>query len=189
MEFDNSFVVPLPPKDAWKVLLDIPRVAPCMPGAELTQVVDERTYMGKVSVRLGPVALTFAGTVKFEEIDELAFKARAKAQGTDAKAAVEFRLEPIPEGSRVLVHTDLALSGSVAQYGRGAGMIKDLASHLIGQFSDCLRMQLSENRPAAIGTMNAAAPPPSAAKPISGFSLMIRILWQAFARLFTANHR
>src|ERR1700730_3821210 len=69
MEFDNSFEVPLPPAEAWKVLLDIERVAPCMPGAELTEVVGKDTYKGKIGVRLGPVALTFAGIVKFEEID------------------------------------------------------------------------------------------------------------------------
>ena len=63
MEFDNSFEVPLPPPEAWKVLLDIKRVAPCMPGAELTEVVDENTYKGKINVRLGPVALTFARVV------------------------------------------------------------------------------------------------------------------------------
>src|SRR6516162_3365246 len=72
MEFDNSFEVPLPPDEAWKVLLDIERIAPCMPGAELTEVVDQNTYKGKIGVRLGPVALTFAGIVKFEQIDDAA---------------------------------------------------------------------------------------------------------------------
>ena len=59
MEFDNSFEVPLPPDQAWPVLMDIRRIAPCMPGAELTEVVDDKTYKGKIGVRLGPVALTF----------------------------------------------------------------------------------------------------------------------------------
>ena len=67
MEFDNSFEVPLPPAEAWPLLMDIKRIAPCMPGAELTEVVDDKTYNGKIGVRLGPVALTFAGTVAFEE--------------------------------------------------------------------------------------------------------------------------
>ena len=200
MEFDNSFTVPLPPRDAWKVLLDIPRVAPCMPGAELTEVIDERTYKGRVSVRLGPVALTFAGTVTFEEVDESGLRARARGQGTDAKgrggasATVEFKLEPVAEGSRVLVHTDLALSGAVAQYGRGAGMIKDTAQHLIGQFADCLRTKLAESGAAMATAGDGAAhssapaqPSPAAAKPISGFSLMARILWQAVVRLFSRS--
>ena len=84
MEFDNSFEVPLPPAQAWPVLMDIRRIAPCMPGAELTEVVDDKTYKGKIGVRLGPVALTFAGTVMFQEIDNANHSARVKAQGTDA---------------------------------------------------------------------------------------------------------
>ena len=63
MEFDNSFEVPLPPAEAWAVLMDIRRIAPCMPGAELTDVVDDKTYKGKIAVRLGPVSLAFAGMV------------------------------------------------------------------------------------------------------------------------------
>ena len=130
MEFDNSFEVPLPPDEAWKVLLDIERIAPCMPGAELTEVVDQNTYKGKIGVRLGPVALTFAGIVKFEKIDGATRTARVAAQGTDAKgrgganAASLFRLEPAAGGSKVLVHTNLTLSGAVAQYGRGVGIIQ-----------------------------------------------------------------
>ena len=84
MEFDNSFEVPLPIDAAWKILMDIRRIAPCMPGAELTDVVDDRTYKGKIGVRLGPVALTFAGTVKFEEVDDANRTARVAAQGTTA---------------------------------------------------------------------------------------------------------
>ena len=85
MEFDNSFEVPLPPAQAWKLLLDVERIAPCMPGAELTEVVSKNTFKGKIGVRLGPVALTFAGVVKLEDIDDSAYTARVAAQGTDAK--------------------------------------------------------------------------------------------------------
>src|ERR1043166_5215811 len=85
MEFDNAFEVPLPPADAWPVLMNIPGIAPCMPGAQLTEVVDDKRYKGNIAVRLGPVALTFAGLVTFEEIDNTNHTARVKAQGTDAK--------------------------------------------------------------------------------------------------------
>ncbi|MEK9646693.1 MAG: SRPBCC family protein, partial [Alphaproteobacteria bacterium] len=148
MEFDNSFDVPLPPDQAWKTLMDIERIAPCMPGAELTEKVDDRTFKGKVSVRLGPVALTFQGTATFEEIDDVGHNATVKAQGADAKgrgganANVGFQLEPSDTGSTVLIHTDLQLSGSVAQYGRGAGMIQDLSSQIIGQFAKNLAAQI-----------------------------------------------
>ena len=82
MEFDNSFDVPLSPAQAWAVLMDIRRIAPCMPGAALTEVVDAQNFRGKIAVRLGPVALAFAGRVQFEDIDEANHSARVKAQGT-----------------------------------------------------------------------------------------------------------
>src|SRR5712672_1722722 len=149
MEFDNSFEVPLPPAVAWPVLMDIERIAPCMPGAQLTEVIDKHTYKGNISVRPGPLALTFAGLVKFEEIDNVNHTARVKAQGTDAKgrgsaqAAATFRLEPSDTGSKVLVHTDLTLSGAVAQYGRGVGMVQATATALMNQFANNLKKQLA----------------------------------------------
>lgn len=217
MEFDNSFEVPLPPAEAWNVLMDIRRIAPCMPGAELTEVIDAKTYKGRIAVRLGPVALAFAGTVMFEDIDDAGQKARIKAQGTDAKgrgganATASFRLEPAGEGSRVLVHTDLALSGSVAQYGRGVGMIQATAAQIMRQFADNLKAQLASDSPLVpaqaeppedirlaapdarvrgnerlqAATPPAVAPaPPPAAKPISGLSLMAKVMWEALVSLF-----
>src|SRR5215471_4564013 len=112
MEFDNSFEVPLPPAEAWKVLLDIERIAPCMPGAELTEVVDQNTYKGKIGVRLGPVALTFAGIVKFEQIDGATRPAAVAGQATSpeggggANQASLSGPEPVGGGSKVLVHTN-----------------------------------------------------------------------------------
>jgi uncharacterized protein len=212
VEFDNSFEVPLPPAEAWPVLMDIRRIAPCMPGAELTEVIDEKTYKGKISVRLGPVALAFAGLVKFEQLDNVNHRARVSAQGSDAKgrgganATAAFHLEPSAAGSKVLVHTDLSLSGAVAQYGRGVGMIQATASQIMGQFAKNLSAMVAQRSDAAAAAgpavpdpspvASAAAPatvapptvaPPSAAKPISGFSLMAKVLWNAIARLFTGR--
>jgi carbon monoxide dehydrogenase subunit G len=195
MEFEKSFDVPLPPDQAWAVLMDIQRIAPCMPGAELTEVVDPQTYKGKVSVRLGPVALAFGGVVKFENVDAAGHTAKVKAQGTDSKgrgganAVVDFRIEPALGGSKVLVHTNLQLSGAVAQYGRGVGVIEATASQLIGQFANNLKAQISATTPAASATPGAApassaAPPPQPAAPISGFSLMANVLWTMLKRLF-----
>jgi carbon monoxide dehydrogenase subunit G len=195
VEFDNSFEVPLPPAEAWPVLMDIRRIAPCMPGAELTEIVDERTYKGKIAVRLGPVALAFAGTVAFEEIDDANRRARVKATGSDAKgrgganAAATFRLEPAGTGSKVLVHTDLALSGAVAQYGRGVGVVQATAAQIMTQFANNLKAQLGQSQaPATAITLVPGRPmpavPPPPAKPISGFSLMARVLWDRIARMF-----
>lgn len=213
MEFDNSFDVPLPPARAWAVLMDIPRIAPCMPGAELSEVIDAQNYKGKIAVRLGPVALAFAGRVQIDAIDDANRSARVKAQGSDAKgrgaanATATFHIEPAGDGSRVLIHTDLMLSGAVAQYGRGVGMIQATAAQIIGQFAGNLRTRLASEGPAAeppaptptpSATAFAAAPrqpqqsaPPAvppmppAARPISGLSLLARVIWQQIVALFT----
>lgn len=215
MEFDNAFEVPLPVDEAWKVLMDIRRIAPCMPGAELTEVIDDRTYKGKIGVRLGPVALSFAGTVKFQDIDDAGRSARVAAQGSDAKgrgaanAVAAFRLEPVEGGSRVLVHTNLTLSGAVAQYGRGVGIIQLTAAQIVTQFATNLKAQLAnsgavadraagpagggapvpapdghEPAPATVELTPEPAPPLApAAKPISGLALAAAVLWQAIRRL------
>jgi carbon monoxide dehydrogenase subunit G len=199
MEFDNSFEVPLPPAQAWPVLMDIKRIAPCMPGAELNEIVDPTTYKGKISVRLGPVSLAFAGLVRFEEIDDKNHTARVKAQGTDAKgrgganATASFRLEPTASGCKVIVHTDLTLSGLVAQYGRGVGVVQATAGKLMQQFADALKVELARREPDAAPAETVApgvAPEPQAAvaaKPISGFSLLFQVLWESIKRLFAGR--
>ncbi len=212
MEFDNAFEVPLPPAEAWPLLMDVRGIAPCMPGAQLTEVIDDKNYKGNISVRLGPVALTFAGVVTFEEIDNVNHTARVRAQGTDAKgrgsaqAKSTFKLEASGTGSKVLVHTDLTLSGAVAQYGRGVGMIQATASAIMNQFAKALKAEVGQRKttvPAAPSTSGAtptAAPPapqsatpeptqplPPAAKPISGFSLMAGVIWNSIKRMFGAK--
>ncbi len=192
MEFDNSFEVPLPPAEAWQLLLDIERIAPCMPGAELTEVLGDNSYSGKISVRLGPVALIFAGVVKFDEIDDVKHTARVSAQGVDAKgrggatASSVFQLGPANTGSKVLVHSNITLSGAVAQYGRGVGIIQATAMQILNQFATCLKDKLAqEGLPAAAASaLSTEAPTPivspstrPVAKPISGVTLMAQVFW------------
>jgi hypothetical protein len=159
-------------------------------------------------VRLGPVALSFAGTVAFEELDNVNHRARVKAQGNDAKgrgganATSEFRLEAAGSGSKVLVHTNLTLSGAVAQYGRGVGIIQATATQLMNQFAKCLKDKLGQQQVAAPplapddAPMKASQQPASRApqpaqaaglapaKPISGFALMAKVITSWFAGLF-----
>ena len=196
MQFTNQFEVALPPKEAWPLLLDVRRMVPCMPGAELVQIIDDKNFKGKVSVRLGPVALTFVCLATFESVDAAQHSARIKAQGADAKgrgnanAVIDFKLEPAGSGAKATVVTDLALSGVVAQYGRGAGMIQSVANQIVAQFAKNLGAEIEqikqvrraaapqhphEQASQAPGAPAAARP---AAKPISGFSLMFSILWQ-----------
>jgi uncharacterized protein len=212
MDIHNNFEVPLPPDKAWAVLLDIPRIAPCMPGAKLISVDGNDSYTGEVQVRLGPVLLSFRGQAKFTSIDAGNHRATVHAEGRDQKgrggasADVAFKLVGIPSGTRVEIDTSLSLSGSVAQYGRGAAMISDLANLLIGQFAANLRRELAaseqaEAAPATAATApaeDAAAPagqvPPAGngapaapareAAPIQGFRLGLRLLWRQLLRLF-----
>jgi carbon monoxide dehydrogenase subunit G len=189
MEFDNAFDVPLPPAQAWSLLMDIPRIAPCMPGAELTEIVDPQNFKGKISVRLGPVSLVFAGRVELYDVDTNNRSARVRAQGSDAKgrgaanATAMFRIEPDGAGSRVLIHTDLMLSGAVAQYGRGVGMIQATAAQIIGQFAGNLRAQLAQ-QPTPAAPLEEKQSVPVASKPISGLSLFARVIWSRIIALF-----
>ncbi len=177
MDITNEFVVPLDPSATWKILLDIRRILPCVPGAELLDVLDDKTYKGKVSVKLGPVALAFVGTAKFEELNEAAKSATVSAKGSDAKgrgganSIVQFRLEPVEDGTKVIVETNLNLSGSVAQYGRATGVIQGVASQLTAQFAQNLKAMLAhqddgdEQEP---GIAAATAPGPSASRAVAG---------------------
>ena len=148
--------------------------------------------------------MTFAGVVKFEHIDAASYTARVTAQGTDAKgrgganATSVFRLEPTAGGSKVLVHTDLALSGAVAQYGRGVGIIQATAAQIMNQFATRLKDNLAQDSITAPTTPASAAPQPArpsppgaagegarpAAKPIAGFTLAAKVIWSWIAGLF-----
>jgi carbon monoxide dehydrogenase subunit G len=208
MEVANTFDVPLPPGEAWKVLLDIERIMPCVPGAELVEVLGDGAYKGKVAVKLGPVALSFIGTAKFDELDEAARRATMSAKGSDSKgrgganAIVNFRLVSVDGGTRVEVLTNVNLSGAVAQYGRGTGVIQGVATQLTQQFADNLKAMLDHEKakaspsaadaPAgspAASPQPASPPPAPAAKPISGFALMFAVLRGMIAGLFTGRSR
>lgn len=151
MEFTNTFHVPLPLDEAWQLMLDVPRILPCLPGARLTEVLGDNRYKGSVSVRLGPIRLSFDGQAELVRKDDENHVAWLEGSGIDpkgrgsARSEFSFALTPAPEGgTRVTVTTQLALSGSVAQYGRGSGMIAEVASQILGQFERNLAQSLAQ---------------------------------------------
>ena len=190
----NSFDVPLPPAEAWKVLLDVPRIAPCFPGAELTETIGPDKFKGRAGVKIGPVNLFFAGEAEIAAKDEAARKATIKGKGNDTKgrgqasATVDFALVPAGAGTRVEVKTDLNLTGMVAQYGRASGLMKEIAGAILSQFADNLRKEIERSKPteavatAAAGTPGRLAAP--AAAPISAFSVLWIALKSWLAGLF-----
>jgi uncharacterized protein len=182
VKLENSFQVDAPPEAAWGLLMDVPRIVPCMPGATLDEVVDDSTWKATMQVKLGPIGLVFATDVKREEVDEsnrrvkLAANAREKRNRGRANATIESSLAQVDGGTRVDIVTDLSLSGAVAQYGRG--MIEDISSQMTASFAQCLQAQLGES---AEGAQAAVA---AQARPVSGLSLFFGALRRALGRLF-----
>jgi carbon monoxide dehydrogenase subunit G len=148
VQLENSFTVPVPVDDAWRVLLDIERIAPCMPGAALDSV-DGDDFTGRVKVKLGPINLTYAGKASFVEKDEAAHRAVIDAKGKDqrgngtAAAVITATLNAEGSSTRVNVLTDLNITGRPAQFGRG--VMTDVGNKLLGQFADKLAAQLAES--------------------------------------------
>ena len=157
MKIENSFEVPVPAPEAWALLMNIEDVVGCLPGAELGEVIDESTYKGTFKARLGPISVTLAGTVQFEERDEERRLGRLKGQASDTRGrggavtGITFQLQENSGHTQVDIETDLQLSGALAQYGRGAGMVSNLASRIIEQFAQCLRARIerAQMHPAA----------------------------------------
>jgi carbon monoxide dehydrogenase subunit G len=147
VQLENSFTVPVPIDEAWRVLLDIERIAPCMPGAALDSV-DGDDFTGRVKVKLGPINLTYQGKASFIEKDEAAHRAVIDARGKDqrgngtAAAVVTATLAAAGSSTRVDVLTDLNITGRPAQFGRG--VMTDVGNKLLGQFADKLAAQLGE---------------------------------------------
>ena len=171
MRIEQTVEVDAPLDRVWALVNDVPRVAPCMPGAALTKVVDERTYEGTVRVKLGPISMSYKGTVVLEEVDEAARSAQLSASGKDvrgggtARAKVDTRLEALSDTrTRMSVVSDVQLTGKVASFGRGA--VSDVSAKLFGQFADCLRETLeAETRAAAPVAMAGTGPAAPATVP------------------------
>ena len=211
VELKHSFEIPTSVDEAWRVLLDVPRIAPCLPGAELTEVIDERNFKGTARVRVGPVALSFLGEARIDEVDEATHSARVIAKGADAKgrgnadATIVFTLSPIAEArTSVDVSTDLNLAGSVAQYGRASGLIDAVAAQIISDFTANLESELTQNAGASHvadeaettasptsdqPTAREAVPEAPKRSEISGISLLFRALLSVIRGWFGAARR
>ena len=207
MKLEQSFDVRAPVERVWETLVDIQRVAPCLPGAEITEAGEDATYRGTFSVRLGPTTAAYRGELNMEELDEDARRVVMRASGQDkrgqgsAKATIVSTMRAEGDVTTVDVKTDLTITGRLARFGRG-GMIEDISNRLLREFADCLQAKI-EAPPAAEPTVldavlaatpegAAAAPPavggskaPTTAKPIGGFSLFFRALLDRLRRLFS----
>ena len=160
MKLTNEMVVPASVEEAWAVMLDIERVAPCLPGASIESSEGDE-YRGTMKLKLGPISSSFAGTIKIEEADEAAHRAVLSARARDSRgqgtaaATITSTMAPADEGTRVTVETDLRVTGPAASFGRG--VMQDVSARMMRQFAECLAAEM--------GRSSAGAAEPSAAEP------------------------
>ena len=160
MDLNHEFTVNVPVAEAWAILTDLERIAPCLPGAQLTEVEGD-TYRGQVKIKVGPILAQFKGQASFVSRDDVAHKASLKGEGRDttgkgnASAIITAELTSVtPTSTKCTVHTDLSISGKVAQFGRGA--LADVSDKLLAQFSENLNQLISA----------APAPSPAPSAPV-----------------------
>ncbi|HEU4354688.1 MAG TPA: SRPBCC family protein [Actinomycetota bacterium] len=195
MLIENEFTVNAPIEDLWTYLLDVERIAPCMPGAELTDTVDDRTWKGNLKARFGPVTMAFAGTVAMDSRNDAEHRVVLKARGMEqkgkgaAEATVTSWLEPGPTDGETTVkmQAQIVLTGTAAQLSRG--LLPEISKKLTQQFADCLQASMSAEqtpavappaREAVAGEPSAPTPtptPPTAAKPVGGIRLGLSAIW------------
>lgn len=205
MLIENEFTVEAPTDQLWAYLLDVERIAPCMPGAELTEVVDDRHWKGKLNAKFGPVSMSFAGTVEMTERDDDAHRVVLKAKGMEQKgkgaanAGVTSWLElgPSAATTTVKMEADITLTGAAAQLSRG--LLPEISKKLTQQFADCLQAGMAaQGASAAAATSGdpadvAASPPPAAPKAVGGIGLGLSAVWtivkRFFSRLFGGGDR
>ncbi len=153
MKIDYEFTVGVPVDQAWSRMLDLEKIAPCLPGAAIQEEMDDGEYAGTMKVEIGPITVSYKGTVKFEEADETNHRAVLQATGREARgqgtasATIVSTLQEEGDGTRVNVETDLMLTGRVAQFGRG--LAQDVATKMLDQFAACLEQEISGGDAAA----------------------------------------
>jgi len=197
MQLENSFQVSAPPDKVFAYLLDINKVVGCVPGAELTEVVDESTFKGKVKVKVGPITVAYSGTARIAERDESERMATLSAEGREttgpgsARASAQMRVQTAGENSLVTITTEYHVAGRVAQFGRG--VMEDVSRRLIQEMAACIQANVeadepSENDVAAAVARSESEPHVQAgartARPVSAFSLFWHLVKLRVARLF-----
>ena len=170
MKLEQSFEVAAPIDSVWAALNDLERVAPCLPGAAITEHDDDGTYHGTFQVKLGPTTAAYNGTIKIESADEATHTATLKARGTDkrgqggASATIVNTLSEHDGGTQVQAVTDFNITGRLARFGRG-GMMEDISNRLMRDFATCLSSRLAEAPTAPSGeeVAKGEAPPEAVA--------------------------
>jgi uncharacterized protein len=211
MQLENSFSVAAPPERVFGYLLDVNKVAGCVPGAELSEVVDPTTFKGKVKIKVGPITVAYNGTARIVERDDGARTATLEAEGREttgpgsARAKALMSVTASEGGSVVKIVTDYNVAGRVAQFGRG--VMEDVSRRLVGEMAACIKTNVEAGEPhsspgpaasAAGATAASSADGPSTssssapvqmatAKPVNALALLFSVLWARLRGVFGAK--
>ncbi|HEV8484503.1 MAG TPA: SRPBCC family protein [Blastocatellia bacterium] len=182
-KIEEKFELQAPVERVWKYLIDPAQVAVCLPGAELLEKQDERTFLGAVKVKVGPVTMSYKGTVKFTDVDEQSHKVRLVGEGREAggggsaKMTMVSKVTPLSGGgSLVEVTTEMELVGKIIQFGRG--MIEEVSRQLFRQFSACVKQHLEVAAEGVPADADSVAP----TRAVRATPLAIRALWAVLGR-------
>ncbi|OLB89219.1 MAG: hypothetical protein AUI15_26410 [Actinobacteria bacterium 13_2_20CM_2_66_6] len=191
MQLENSFTVTAPPERVFAYLLDVNKVVGCVPGAELTEVVDDTTFKGKVKIKVGPITVAYSGTARITGRDDAGHSATLEAEGREttgqgsARAKALMAVTADGDGSIVRITTDYTVAGRVAQFGRG--VMEDVSRRIVNEMASCIKANVEgANRPAtpAAGSTGRQEEPPQqvTAPPINAVSLFFQVLWTGIRR-------
>ncbi len=197
-KIEEEFEVRAPVQQVWEYLITPARVVVCIPGAELLESQDERTFMGAVKVKVGPVAMSFKGQVKFTEMDEQTHQVRMVGEGRESGGAGSAKVNMLSKvtpleggGALVVVNADVDLVGKVVQFGRG--MIEEVSRQLFRQFSACVKHQLEAAAESIPAEPSGSAPadskpgeksPEAETEALSAVPLVLRAMWAVVLRFF-----
>lgn len=198
MLLENTLKLAMPPDQLMPLLEDLERIAPCLPGASITERVDDRTYKGRVTVKVGPVTVRYEGTMTVVEVDPIGRRLVMRGEGRDpqgagnAAATITMTVVETEQGGSVgTIQSDVAITGRVAQFGRG--LMQDVADRLLTQFAQCVESSLVAEPSDAPAAPEAGAAQPSNATPrptpppqqsVGMFGLLLSVLWKRVRGLF-----
>ncbi|TAN31420.1 hypothetical protein EPN29_13405 [bacterium] len=198
MQLENSFSVSAPPDRVFGYLLDVNKVVGCVPGAELSEIVDATTFKGKVKVKVGPITVAYSGTARIADRDDANRTATLEAEGKEitnpgsARAKALMSVAVDGDGSVVKIVTEYSVAGRVAQFGRG--VMEDVSRRIVNEMAACIKANVEAGEPASPadsspgGAKTApAAPAPAAAKPVNALGLLFSVLWARLARIFSRS--
>jgi carbon monoxide dehydrogenase subunit G len=201
MQLENSFTVGAPPSRVFAYLLDVNKIVGCVPGAELSEVVDPTTFKGKVKIKVGPITVAYSGTARIMNRDDANHAATLEAEGREttgpgsARASARMTVEADGSGSVVKIVTDYNVAGRVAQFGRG--VMEDVSRRIVNDMAACIKANVEAAEPGAgggeaatpsgPGAVPVAAAAPVTSKPVNAFGLLFSVLWARLRGVFGAK--